>query len=322
MDTSRNYVGIAVQADESTPATAPEWMIPLMAGSLPTAEKTHEEVRETHKTGAETFLKEIKATADWNCFAYEELVAFLVHGILGTDTITGTTLKTHVLTQGSVLPRYTVWTFIDNGAGGYDITKHSNVLLSSLVFKADDNGAVKLEVKSEATQYEYVDTVDTASAVDLATDGHAKIITADALIKFSGASQVPVTLDDLSSFELELSRDLEPTPKFGSALPGALDAKFLKVKPKVELRGTQAQFREIMCGAIDANGIPSTPVFGSTSVKMFAAGSTEKFVEFLITKVVWKPSAVEADPEQGKYTMTCDADTDSAIPTITSVSNA
>lgn len=320
INTARNFVSIAKQTNESTAATAPAFLIPLMSGSLPTAEKTHEETRETHKDGAETNLKEVKAPAEFNCFAYEELLPLLIQGVLGTDTVTGEIgSKTHLLTAGATLPRYTIWTHIDNGAGGYVLTKHSNVLLTSINIKADENGAAKLEVKGEGTLYEYVASVDTTSTIDLAESGHSKIVTADAVIKFSGNTQVPATNNDLSSFELEISRDSETTPRFGSAFPGAIDAKALKVKPKIEMRGTQEQFRAIMCGSTDATGIPSSPVLGSSEVKMFSAATQDKYLLFNLTNVVWKPSAVEADPEQGRYNMSCEGDTDGAQLTVTCV---
>lgn len=320
INTSRNHIAIAEQTDEVTPAAKPAFIIPLMSGALPTVEKTHEETRETHKEGAETALKEVKATAEFNCFAYEELMPLLTKAILGSDvTTTVDTLKSHLLTAGATVPRLTVWTYIDNGAGGYDITRHDNVLITSLTIKADDNGASKLEVKGEGTNFSYVDTVDTASAIDLAEPGHAKLITAGATAKFSGNSQNPVVVDGLTTVELELSRDSETTAKFGSPFPAAIDAKFLKCKPKIEMRGSQEQCRIVVCGSASATSIPVEPVYGSTEVKLPVKGGAAKYLIFVLNSVVWKASSVEADPEAGKWNMSLEGDTDSAIPTITSV---
>ena len=244
----------------------------------------------------------------------------LLKGVLGSDVVTNVaTLKQHVLSSGATLPRFTVWTLIDNGAGGYVITRHANVLLTSLTIKADDNGASKFEVKGEGTSFVYVDTVDTATAVDLSEAGHAKLVTANATVKYSGNSQTPVLVDDISTFELELSRDSETTAKFGSPFPAAIDGKFLKAKPKLEIRGSQDKCRAVICGDTAADEIPATPVFGSTEVNLPCAGDATKYLLIVLKSVVWKPSAVEADPEAGKWNMSLEGDTDSAIPTITSV---
>lgn len=317
MNKRNAFMLIAKQSARGTAAATGFYKVPLKSGGA-SSEKTHEEERETGKVGAAASVTSIKHSIKGQCVSYKDILPLFAYSILGAIATTGTTDKTHAITEGTAaLPRLTVIMATADDAGTYTYDRYVDVLVDEVKWASEKAvGNCYIDFSGRAESVTYGVTLPTVTT-DLTAAGKGKFLGLGGVVKFSPTTSTPADItSDFEKLTITWKRDVDELIKYATGNV-AVDEKFLSTEVAFSMVATSALYRKILSGS-DAGTSPSGAlVEGSFEPTLKASDSANHTVVANITKAVWKMNSFEADPEGGRWIADISTDTGGAVTALT-----
>lgn len=304
---NKNYgiFGLAIQADDATPASTPKVLFAASEGSDGMDANTSTDgVRLTIGGRDNTVARYISGsenTFNATTLAFADVLGLVLKAALGEDTVTGSAAPyTHDIKGGESIPSVTVWQQV--GASNAAVQRMDACKVDELTISMEGTQAPSVEMSLAGTKMQWL----SATTMPGGTFGPSAgwYLTAGAEVLFSLADGTPVAVPasvDLQSLSIAIANNVESVTRLGEVDPsrqveGAADVT-------VDISGTTSDttlYRQVKTGSASGTELSGTIVTGSLQVTL--AHSVEDWeLVIKLPAIPWTIEPMQVDPEGGNF---------------------
>lgn len=263
-------IALAKQTAKGQPATAPEYITPLVgSGAVAGVEPSVTIDEETGQVYAiNAYVEEVASGFDVPVRAYPKTLGLLLYALMGTCASTSDTASggnKHVFTvdpKDMSTPWLTLWGNIET-----EEVMSSDAKVGALKISFDGNKPLEVSATIAALGVKLgTPAKRPEGGVDMAGLKYFTPANCEVKVDVGGAS---LETKKITAFSLEMSRNIEPEYFSGSPLPGDLAMGKFEAKPSFTTKpDSLADFRKAVTGSVNGTDITPNVVEGSYSVKV------------------------------------------------------
>lgn len=304
---NKNYglFGLALQANDSTPAATPKVLFAASEGSDGMDANTSTDgVRLTiggRDTTVNRYISGSENTFNATTLAFADVLGLVLKAALGEDTVTGSAAPyTHDIKGGESIPAVTVWQQV--GASNAAVQRMDGAKVDELTISLEGTQPPAIEMSLAGTKMQWLSATTMPGGTFDPSAGW--YLTAGAEVLFSLADGTPVAVPasvDLQSLSIAIANNLEASTRLGEVDParqteGAADVT-------VDISGTTSDtslYRQVKTGSASGTELASTIVTGSLQVTL--AHSVENWeLVIKLPAIPWTIEPMQVDPEGGNF---------------------
>lgn len=246
-------VAVAKQTAKGAAAATGTFQLGVNSGSIAGLELGEEELPITWASRQVQGFDRTTAypTSQWETLALPLSVGTLLHGVCGTDAVTGTGPYVHTIKYANALPYHTV--FAQRDAEYFQI---DDARISELELSWELTGALKVKVTYGGCVYTFRGTAYTATTDERPQAGLLK--GCGGTFTVNGAAAV------VKGGSIKISNSVEPVYGSDSVLPKDVFPATHKVDVSLTLIPENLQeFRRVVTGTTSGSAVQCTPFYGS-----------------------------------------------------------
>ena len=295
INTSIGLIGVALQDDRATPATAPTYVHGLTGGQPFKLDREVEsdDVSCGVRAGTDSHIESITPGLDFETYGYSDALPLYFFGALGNiaSSASGSLYK-HVVTLGSLLPYLTFW-----GRIGDEYTSVSGCKVDQLEMEFEGNKPVEFGVTvvgmDDALNLEGFPGSTDPSCFD------GYYIPTGGTFKFDTASSTPAAAP-VTGGSLTLANNVSASRLAGSVKPGDVEegkltsSGSIKVKPH-----DMAEYYKMVTGSAAGSTSTGVMVYGSFELNFKHSKNADHTMKITATNVPFTADFPEVDPAGG-----------------------
>lgn len=304
---NKNYglFGLALQANDSTPASTPQVLFAASEGSDGMDANTSTDgVRLTiggRDTTVNRYISGSENTFNATTLAFADVLGLVLKAALGEDTVTGSAAPyTHDIKGGESIPAVTVWQQV--GASNAAVQRMDGAKVDELTISLEGTQPPAIEMSLAGTKMQWLPATTMPGGTFDPSAGW--YLTAGAEVLFSLADGTPVAVPatvDLQSLSIAIANNLEASTRLGEVDParqteGAADVT-------VDVSGTTSDtslYRQVKTGSASGTELASTIVTGSLQVTLAHSAEDWELV-IKLPAIPWTIEPMQVDPEGGNF---------------------
>jgi hypothetical protein len=296
MQSQALIAGVAKQSAQGTIATNPTYAHGLSGGAPVSADPNQSPLDVTAGKRVQTnmFRESVVNGATIQSPAYIQSLGMYLLGALGTDTVSGTSPKTHTYSTGD-LPYLSIFAKGVDATAGQTIQAVRDCKVDELSLKWDNSKPLELSVKLNGTVFSYPSTF-TATTDD--TGSESFLVPVGGTFQVDTISGTPVSARVVSG-ELTVKNNVSPIDP--SASIEAIDVWEGVQEHMVKLTivpDSLTEFRKTLTGSASGTAASSSVPVGSINL-VFKENNGTNTLTVTAAKVAFLTSLPEADPKGG-----------------------
>ena len=307
MDKNYGIFGIAIQADEDTPASAPSVSFPASAASAGIDSSTSTEGIKLTIGGRDTtvgrYKSDVDSTAQVTTLGFADLVAFLMYSALGDVETTGAEAPyTHKIRMvDGVLPPVTFSEQV--GSTSASVQQMEGCKLSSMSINAEGIVPPSFEFNFSGTKVRWLESSTWSGPAFDAADGWFASAGAEVLFSLTdGNPGEPDSSIVLQSLNVGIENNLEKQTRLGSVDP--VKQKEGSTDVTCALAGTTTDttlYRQVMTGSENGTELAREIVTGSLQITFPHTKRDDLSLVIKIMSIPWAIEPMTVDPEGGEF---------------------
>ena len=296
VNTSIGLIGVAKQADKSTPATTPTFVHGLTGGQTFKLDRSVENANVTCgiRTGTDSYVDSITPGVDFETYGYSDVIPLYFYAAMGNivSSAGSSASYQHVVTLGDLLPYLTFW-----GRIGSEYTRTDGCKIDQIEMDFEGNqplgfGITAIGLDAELGLASFPGSID-PSCFDgyyVPTGGTFKVETLG-----STPVEAPITKGNLS-----LSNSCTANPLAGMVTPGDVEEGKLSTSGSVTVKpDDMTLYRKMVTGSATGTKPTGGMVYGSFEWNFTHSKNSNHTMKLSASRVPFTCEFPSVDPEGG-----------------------
>ena len=297
INTSIGLIGVALQANKATAASAPEYVHGLTGGQVFKLDRTvqSDDVSCGVRAGTDSHIESIVPGADFDTYGYADALPEYFYGAMGSIASAASSESgyyDHTVTLGDLLPYFTIW-----GRIGGEYTKVAGCKVSELEMEFEGNNPLQFGV----TMLGIAATMGLSSipgSVDPSCfDGY--FIPTNGVFKIDTASGTPVAAP-VTKGSLTLDNACSAIALAGQVMPGDIEEGKLTSSGSVTVKPDDLTlYKKMVTGQANGTTPTGVMVYGSFEWEFTHSKDSKCKLVVSATNVPFTADFPEVDPAGG-----------------------
>lgn len=299
VNTSIGLIGVAKQANKSTPASTPTFVHGLTGGQPFKLDRSVNSANVTCgvRTGTDSYVAGVTPGVDFETYGYSDVLPLYFLACMGNivsaaNSGTGASEKKHTITLGDSLPYLTFW-----GRIGNEYTRADGCKVDQIEMEFEGNSPLQFGITAIGLSALFGLSAFPGSVDPSCFDGY--YVPTGGTFKVDTASGTPVAAPVISG-QLTLANNCTAEPLAGMVLPGDVEEGKLAASGSVTVKpDDMTLYRKMVTGSSSGTAPTGAMVYGSFEWEFTHSKETNHKMKVSATNVPFTCDFPSVNPDGG-----------------------